>query len=207
VTPTVFIVDDDESFLRAVSRLLRASGFTVEVFTAAREFLAKLQPNTPGCLVADLRMPEMDGLELQAALAKTRNALPVIFLTSKGDIPSTVTAMRGGAEDFLEKGAPKEQILNAVRRALARDDRDRGERERALQARTLLESLTDREREVLACVLRGALNKETAAELGISERTVKMHRKHITTKLGVPSVGEMAQLAQAAGILAPGPCP
>lgn len=207
MTPTVFIVDDDESFLRAVSRLLRASGFTVQHFSTAREFLSQLDPRSQGCLIADLRMPEMDGLELQAAVAQTRNALPVIFLTSQGDIPSTVVAMRSGAEDFLEKSAPKAQIIDAVRRALARDARDRGDRERALNARALLGRLTGREREVLACVLRGALNKEIAAELGVCERTVKMHRKHITTKLGVPSVAEIAQLAQTAGGVPKGPCP
>ncbi len=205
--PTVFIVDDDESFLRAVSRLLRASGFAVQQFTSARTFLAHLDPAVPGCLVVDLRMPEMDGLQLQAVLAQTQNVLPVIFLTSKGDIPSTVAAMRNGAEDFLEKSAPREQILDAVRRALARDAHAREDRERTSRARALLEQLTLREREVLAFLLRGALNKVIAAELGISVRTVKMHRHHITTKLGVPSVAEMAGLTQTAGFSPCGPCP
>ncbi len=197
--PTVFIVDDDTSFLCAAARLLRASSFAVQPFNSAREFLAQLEPETPGCVIVDLQMPIMDGLDLQAALARTRNAMPVIFLTGHGDIPSTVRAMREGAEDFLEKRAPKEKLLEAVCRALARDARERVARARTRKAQAQFERLSNREREVLEQILCGALNKQIADELGICERTVKLHRTSITKKLGVQSVAEIARLAQEAG--------
>ncbi|MGC1297780.1 MAG: response regulator, partial [Alloacidobacterium sp.] len=126
--PIVHLVDDDASFLAAISRLLRASGFAVKAFSSASDFLEHRDANAPGCVLADLEMPEMSGLELQSALARTRNPLPILFLTGHGDIPSTVHAMRGGAEDFLEQRASKEKHLNAVNRALARDARERVKR-------------------------------------------------------------------------------
>ena len=119
--PTVYIVDDDISFLAAISRLLQAAGFAVKPFSSARDFLAQRDADAPGCVLADLQMPGMNGLDLQLALAQTLNPLPILFLTGHGDIPSTVRAMRGGAEDFLEKRAPREKILDAVKRSLARD--------------------------------------------------------------------------------------
>ncbi len=200
MNPTVFLVDDDASFLTAAARLLRASGFTVQPFAAAQEFLAQLREDTPGCVIADLQMPAMSGLDLQAALAKTGNAMPVIFLTGHGDIPSTVQAMRDGAEDFLEKRAPKETLLAAVTRALARDAMERESRTKINGVRARFGKLSGREQEVLTQVLRGALNKQIAAELGICERTVKLHRTSITTKLGVSSVAELSRLAQEAGL-------
>ena len=136
-TPTVHIVDDDASFLAAASRLLRASGFAVKTFSSASDFLAQRDTDAPGCVVADLQMPEMNGLDLQSALARTRNPLPTLFLTGQGDIPSSVRAMRGGAEDFLEKSAPREKLLDAVKRALARDEREREERARQRELRAL----------------------------------------------------------------------
>ena len=197
--PTVFIVDDDTSFLSAAARLLRASGFAVRPFNSALEFLAQLEPETLGCALVDLRMPEMNGLDLQAALTRTRKAMPVIFLTGHGDIPSTVRAMREGAEDFLEKRAPKEKLLEAVRRAIVRDAQERVARARTRKVKGRFGKLSDREREVLEHVLRGALNKQIADNLGICERTVKLHRTSITTKVGVQSVAELARLAQEAG--------
>jgi len=199
VNPTVFIVDDDASYLSAAARFLRASGFEVRPFKSALEFLAQLDTETPGCALVDLQMPEMTGLDLQAALTRTSNAIPVIFLTGHGDIPSTVRAMREGAEDFLEKRAPKEKLLEVVRRAIARDERERVTRARTREVQARFEKLSDREREVLEHVLRGALNKQIADDLGICERTVKLHRTSITTKLGVQSVAELARLAQEAG--------
>lgn len=196
---TVFLVDDDASFLAAAARLLRASGFTTRPFRSAQEFLAQVDADTPGCVIADLQMPEMNGLDLQAALARTWNAMPVIFLTGQGDIPSSVRAMRKGAEDFLEKRAPKEKLVDAVRRAIVRDASDREVRAKTRKAQARFEKLTGREREVLNHVLRGALNKQIAGNLGICERTVKLHRTSITTKLGVQSVAEIARLAQEAG--------
>ena len=197
---TIHIVDDDASFLTATARLLRASGFVVKTFVSAAEFLTQREADAPGCVVADLHMPEMDGLDLQAALARTRNPLPILFLTGQGDIPSSVRAMRRGAEDFLEKRAPMEKLLDAVRRALDRDARERAARDRQREVRARFETLTEREREVLGHVVRGRLNKQIADNLGIGERTVKLHRTAITTKLGVPSVAELMRLVQEAGM-------
>jgi two-component system response regulator FixJ len=198
-TPTVFVIDDDESFLASVARLFRASGFRVKAFASATEFLDQRPPEVPGCVVADLRMPEMDGLKLQALLAGSENPLPVVFLTAQGDIPTSVEAMRHGAEDFLSKMAPKEDLLAAVKRALERDASDRQEREQQRQRRAGFDRLTAREREVLVHVLRGQLNKQIAADLGIDERSVKRHRTNLMRKLNVESVAGLVQLAVAAG--------
>jgi FixJ family two-component response regulator len=193
--PIVHLVDDDDSFLRATSRLLRAKGFVVKTFSSAADLFSHRDQDASGCLVADLQMRGMDGLELQAAIARTSNPLTVLFLTGHGDIPSSVEAIRGGAEDFLVKTAPKGELLDAIRRAVARDARDRKKR---AQRREILEriwTLTEREREVYSHVVRGRLNKQIADDLGITERTVKCHRQSITTKLGVPSVAELTRLA------------
>ena len=198
--PIVHVVDDDASFLTAVSRLLRANGFSVKTYSSAHRFLAQRDADAPGCVLADLQMPEMSGLDLQTALAQTPNPLPILFLTGHGDIPSSVQAMRDGAEDFLEKRAPKEKLLDAVTRALARDSREREARDRQRELRALFETLTDREREVLSHVVQGRLNKQIAWDLGIHERTVKLHRTAITTKLKVESVAELTRLTQEAGI-------
>jgi two-component system response regulator FixJ len=195
----VHVVDDDASFLTAVSRLLRAAGYTVRTFSKAEDFLAQLT-DTPGCVIADLRMPGFDGLDLQAALAQHANSLPVIFLTGHGDIPTTVRAMRQGAEDFLTKRAAKEDLLGAVKRALARDARQRAERVRLGELHARFDALTPRERDVLRYVVQGRLNKQIAADLNINERTVKLHRTAITTKLEVRSVAELTRLVQAAGV-------
>jgi len=196
--PVVHVVDDDASFLTAVSRLLRAAGYTVRTFSKAEDLLAQLS-DAPGCVIADLRMPGLGGLDLQAALAQHPNSLPVIFLTGHGDIPTTVRAMRQGAEDFLTKRAPKEALVEAVKRALSRDARQRAERVRLRELRARFDALTPRERDVLRHVVQGQLNKQIAAGLNISERMVKLHRTAITTKLEVRSVAELTQLVQAAG--------
>jgi FixJ family two-component response regulator len=196
---TIYVVDDDVSYLRSVSRLLRASGFHVVIHNSPEEFLGELKPDMNGCVISDLRMPGMDGIALQQALQKAGSPLPIIFLSGHGDIPTTVQAMRGGAEDFLTKHTPKEVLLAAVKRALARNETDRAERARLQALRRPFELLTDREREVLRQVVQGKMNKEIAADLGIHERTVKLHRTSITTKLGVHSVAELTRLAQAAG--------
>ncbi len=200
--PTVHIVDDDASFLAATARLVRASGFAVKTFSSASDFFAQRDVDAPGCVLADLQMPGMNGLDLQSALARTRDPLPILFLTGYGDIPSTVRAMRGGAVDFLEKCAPKEELLHALRRALARDARARNARARQRELRARFDALSEREFEVLAHVVRGKLNKQIAADLGIHERTVKLHRTAITTKLGVQSVAELTRLTLEAGIFA-----
>src|SRR5664279_5340896 len=198
--PVVHIVDDDASFLDAVSRLLRASGFLVRVFSSASEFLEQHDNDLPGCVVTDLQMPGLNGLDLQSALMRSGNPLPGLFLTGHGEIAATVSAMRSGAEDFLEKRAPKDLLLEAVGRALARDMRERDARIRQRELRARFAALSEREREVLFHVVQGRLNKQIASDLGIHERTVKLHRTSITTKLGVPSVAALTRLAQEAGI-------
>ena len=196
---TVHIIDDDVSFLRAIARLLRAAGFQVVIHNSAAEFLRELKPETAGCLITDLQMPGMDGMALQEMLRKAGSPLPIIFLTGHGDIPTTVRAMRSGAEDFLTKRAPKADLMAAVNRALARNEQDWAERARLRALQEPFALLTGREREVLRLVLQGKLNKQIAADLGIHERTVKLHRTHITTKLQVHSVAELTRLAQEAG--------
>ena len=199
-TPVIHVVDDDASFLKAISRLLRTSGFTVKTFGSAADLLAELIADTHGCVIADLRMPGVSGLELQEALIKAGHSIPVIFLTGAGDIPSTVRAMRGGAEDFLSKQAPKKDLLDAVKRAFERDVRQRAERDHLRDLRAPFETLTPRDREVLGHVLRGQLNKQIARDLGIDERSVKRHRTNIMAKLHVESVAELTHLVHAAGL-------
>lgn len=197
----VFVVDDDARFRAAVTRLLMASGHTVEAFASAPELLARLRSSQPsaGCVLADLDMPEVNGLELQRALADNPHPLPVVFLTGKGDVPSSVRAMRQGAEDFLAKIAPREELLAAIHRALERDVIERAQRARLHDARERFARLTPREHEVLAHVLQGALNKQIAADLGIDERSVKRHRTSFMAKLGVDSVARLVELAHSAG--------
>ena len=153
-----------------------------------------------GCVLTDLQMPGLNGMELQAALAKSANPLPVVFLSAHGDIPATVQAMRRGAEDFLTKLSPKEKLLDAVRRALARGTQERKERERLRKLRSRFDTLTPRELEVLAQVVRGMMNKQIADILGINERTVKLHRTNLTRRLQVQSVAELTRLAEEAGL-------
>jgi two-component system response regulator FixJ len=197
---TIFIVDDDASFLKSVSRLLRASGYSVQTFESAEKFLGQLAAAMSGCVLADLQMPGLNGLELQEALAKSANPLPVVFLSAQGDIPTTVQAMRRGAEDFLTKLSPKEKLLDAVRRALVRGAQERGERVRLQKLRVRFDALTPRELEVLEHVVRGRMNKQIAADLKINERTVKLHRTNLTRKLQVQSVAELTHLVEEAGL-------
>ena len=200
--PTIQIVDDDESFLAAISRLLRASGFAVKLFRRA-SLLAACDADAPGCVLADLQMPGMNGLDLQAALARTRNPLPILFLTGHGDIPSSVRcdAWRGGgfSGKACTEGTPARR---GEARARARCS-DRAERAHLRELRARFDTLTARELEVLSHVVRGQLNKQIAADLGIHERTVKLHRTAVTTKLGVQSVAELTQLSLEAGIFTP----
>jgi len=197
---TVFIVDDDASILKSVSRLLRAAGYSVQVFESAEKFLEQLAPGMSGCVLADLQMPGLNGLELQEALAKSANPLPVVFLSAQGDIPTTVQAMRRGAEDFLTKLSRKEKLLDAVERALARGAQERGERMRLQALRARFDALTPRELEVLEHVVRGRMNKQIADDLKINERTVKLHRTNLTRALQVQSVAELTRLVGEAGL-------
>jgi two-component system response regulator FixJ len=201
---TIFIIDDDASFLKSMSRLLNAVGYTIRAFETAREFLDQLGPDTSGCVVTDLQMPGMDGLKLQEALAGSPNPLPVIFLSGQGDIPKTVSAMRSGAEDFLTKRAPKEEVLAAIERAFEREALERQERGRFRDLRHRFHDLSERELEVLSHVVQGKMNKEIAADLNINERTVKLHRTNLTRKLKVQSVAELTRLVDEAKLFKPG---
>lgn len=202
MTPAiVYVVDDDPDSLRATGRLLRAAGLAVSLHASGAELCAALPPQAAGCLVTDLDMPGLDGLALQAELGRTGQALPVVFLTGRGDIPSSVHAMRAGAEDFLEKTAAPDRLLAAVRRALARDAAARTVRAGQAEVRARLARLSAREREVLAALARGGRNKQIAADLGIGERTVKLHRTAINAKLGVGSLAELLNLVRTAGEL------
>jgi FixJ family two-component response regulator len=198
---TVHLVDDDPSFLTAVGRFLRTAGFTVSAFSSGTELLAQVSPDTRGCIVVDLEMPGLGGLEVQALLACRGVALPLVFLTGHGTVPSSVHAMRGGAVDFLEKLAPKEQLTEAIRRALERDAQMQVARLRLAEVRHKLAALTDRERDVLTLVARGKMNKQIAGSLGIHERTVKLHRTAITTKLGMHAAAQLALFASEARLL------
>ncbi|MBV9726627.1 MAG: response regulator transcription factor [Gammaproteobacteria bacterium] len=204
----VFVVDDDASFRTAVTRMLTAAGLTVQTFPSASALLAHLrteqteqteQMDSPGCVLADLCMPGLDGLQLQEACAGSGVELPFVFLTGQGDVKSAVSAMRHGAIDFLDKCAPQHDLLAALERALERDARARAARARRAQLEQRFSALTERENEVLAQVVHGRMNKQIAAALGIHERTVKLHRSAITTKLGVRSVAELTSLTRQIG--------
>jgi FixJ family two-component response regulator len=198
---TVHLVDDDCSFLAATSRSLACAGFVATAFNSATELLSRVSAETRGCVVTDLDMPDMTGLELQALLRLRGVGMPVVFLTGDGDIPSSVQAMRGGAVDFLEKPAPTERLLAAIIRALETDVETYATRMRVEDRRRRIATLTEREREVFALVARGMMNKQIAAVLGIHERTVKLHRTAITTKLGVHAAAQLAVMASEAGLL------
>lgn len=197
--PVVRVIDDDASYRISIARLLKAAGYTVHAFASAAEFLAQ-SGDAGGCVITDLRMPGMDGLELQQSLKRGMNGLPVIFLSGEGDIPTSVRAMRQGAEDFLTKHAPKEDLFVAVDRAIARDSLQRTKEAQLCALRARIDTLKGRELIVLRHVVDGRLNKQIAADLDISERMVKLHRTAITTKLQVRSVAELTRLVQTAGL-------
>jgi RNA polymerase sigma factor (sigma-70 family) len=196
---TVFLVDDDPMVRKALSWLLQLSGYTVEAFDAPRGFLASASPVHPSCAVVDLQMPEMSGLELQAALTSAGWALPLVFLTGQGDVLSSVRAMKGGAVDFLLKPVDEEELLAAVKRALCRDARAREERDERTMREQRLAHLSERERAVCDRVAQGMLNKQIAAALGVTEGTVKQHRARGMEKLGVGSAAELARLLERLG--------
>ena len=198
-SPTIFVVDDDASFRNAIARLLHAGGYAVQTFASATDFLESFRGCTPGCVLLDVHMPGLTGLDLQSALARAENPLPIVFVTGQGDIPTSVQAMRAGAEDFLTKPIRKAVLFPAITRALARDAQERQRRARRRELRARFEALTPREREVLTHVLRGQLNKQIASDLAASERTIKAHRANLMAKLQVQSVAELGQLAHEAG--------
>ena len=193
---TVFVVDDDEAVRKAVSRLLRSAGFAASAFASPREFLERYDSATPGCLVLDMAMPDFDGLQLQTALTEKGCILPIIFLTGHGDVSKSVQAMKQGAFDFLSKPVKDKDLLTAVRAAIEKDTVARREQAKLSEIRARLDSLTPRERQVLDHVVSGKLNKQIAADMGITEATVKMHRAHVMEKMKVQSVAELARLTE-----------
>jgi len=199
-SPTVFVVDDYAPARKSTSRLLRTAGFVVAAFASAEEFLAQYDPQTLGCLVLDVAMPALNGLELQRILTKTGRLLPIIFLTGHGDIPKSVQAMKHGASDFLTKPVNDEDLLAAVRVAIEKDRAIRREQAKLTEIQARLATLTPREREVLEYVIAGKLNKQIAGELGTVEQTVKIHRAHVMQKMGVRSVAELVRLTERCGI-------
>jgi len=201
-SPVIHIVDDDVSFRTAVARLLQASGYEVALYESARQLLEKPLDLEPGCLLLDVRMPGLSGPELQARLANTENTLPIIFLTGHGDIRMSVRAIKAGAEDFLSKPVSRKTLIEAIQRALVRQEEARERNLRLGSLRALVATLTPRESEVFALIVRGKLNKQIAHELGTSERTIKAHRHAVMQKLKVASLAEAVSIAERIGILA-----
>ena len=201
--PTVFLVDDDPAVLRGLSRLLRAAGWLSATFLSATEFLNRLDPAVPGCVVLDVSMPGLDGLALQRMLRDKNCLLPIIFLTGHGDIPTSVRAMKAGAVDFLTKPVRDDDLLNAIRHAVEKDRICRQERAETAVLEGRLATLTPREREVLALVVSGRLNKQVATQLGTAEKTIKVHRARVMEKMGAGSLAELVRLAERAGVAPP----
>jgi FixJ family two-component response regulator len=197
---TVFLVDDDASVLKALSRLLRTRGYQVQSFASSGAFLAEHDVSIPGCAVLDVSMPGLDGLELQRALTTGGSRRPVIFLTGKGDIPTSVRAMRAGAIDFLTKPVREGDLLDAIARAEKDDSSTRNRNAELNSINARLARLTPREREVMIHVITGRLNKQIAGDLGTVEKTIKVHRGRVMEKMGVRSVADLVRLAEKVGI-------
>ena len=201
--PTVFIVDDDASVLKGLRRMIEGAGLKVATFDSSQQFLDCHDPNAPGCLLLDVEMPGLNGIELQRSLAKRGGILPIIFLTGYGDVPKGVQAMKRGAVDFLTKPADEKELLAAIGQAFDRDRVLRQERRDLADIHGRLATLTAREREVLAYIVSGRRNKEVAADLGTVEKTIKVHRGRVMEKLQVRSLAELVRLAERAGVERP----
>jgi FixJ family two-component response regulator len=197
---SIYIVDDDAGVLKALSRLLRTVGYHVRTFNSPEVFLEQHDPTVPGCAIFDVAMPGLDGLQLQSALTAGGIERPVIFITGKGDIPTSVRAMKAGAVDFLTKPVQEDELLSAIARAAAKEAEVRNVRAEIDTIEAKLAKLTPREREVLSHVIAGRLNKQIAGDLGTVEKTVKVHRGRMMEKLGVRTVADLVRLAERAGI-------
>jgi FixJ family two-component response regulator len=199
----VFVVDDDAPTRESLKNLMRSVGLRVEAFASAQEFLRSARPDVPGCLVLDVRLPGLSGLELQQQMAKGDRDMPIIFITGHGDIPMTVQAMKAGAVEFLPKPFRDQDLLDAVHQALARDRRAREQQAQGEALRRRYSALTPREREVMARVVAGLLNKQIAGQLGTSEAAVKVHRQHVMAKMGATSLAALVRMADRLGIPTP----
>jgi FixJ family two-component response regulator len=198
--PIVFVVDDDASMRQALARLFQSVQLRVEVFGSPQEFLRSDRRNASGCLVLDVRLPGLSGLEFQAELAKADVRIPIVFITGHGDIPMTVRAMKAGAVDFLAKPFRDQDLLDAVAAAIQRDQTRREHENAVADLRAHFSSLTPREREIMALVATGLMSKQIAAEVGLSEITVKVHRSHIMKKMGARSVADLVRMADSLGV-------
>jgi two-component system, LuxR family, response regulator FixJ len=203
--PIVFVVDDDRAMRESLRWLLESVGLTVRTYANAADFLREYEPTQPGCLVLDVRMPGMSGLDLQADLVRRGTGLPTIVVTGHAEVPMAVRAVKAGAVDFIEKPFSDQLLLDRVRQALEIDRLEREVRRRREEARRRLESLTAREREVLMLVAAGKANKEIAAELGLSQKTVEVHRSHVMSKMFVDSLAELIRVAILAGAIRENP--
>ena len=199
----VFVVDDDAPLRESLKNLMRSVGLRVEAFASAQEFLRSTRPDVPGCLVLDVRLPGLSGLDLQQQMAEGDRDMPIIFITGHGDIPMTVQAMKAGAVEFLTKPFRDQDLLDAIQQALARDRQAREQRAQSDALRRRYRVLTPREREVMARVVAGLLNKQIAAELGTSEAAVKVHRQHVMAKMGAGSLAALVRMADRLGIPTP----
>ncbi len=199
----VFVVDDDAPMRESLQNLLRSVGLQVEAFASAQEFLRSTRPDVPGCLVLDVRLPGLSGLDLQQRLAEVDMAMPIIFITGHGDIPMTVQAMKAGAVEFLPKPFRDQDLLDAIQQALDRDRHAREQRAQREALRSRYRTLTPRERDVMGHVVAGLLNKQIAGELGTSEAAVKVHRQHVMAKMRAGSLAALVRMADRLGIPTP----